>query len=160
MTRLTSSTYRSHHHKLKRTWFITNPYAFTLLSPTEQMALHDFYVPTKALSDAELKTHRETVSAADPHLPQRAGKAFARIQPFLETNLQPSRSSLQATPTRWHPRHLTPRRRGERKPKLSVHVRSLVRPEIDAAKVAKTLLGLASQMELEAEEEERSSRVA
>ncbi len=155
MTGLTFPTYRSHHHQLKQAWFTTNPYAFTLLSPTEQMALHDFYALTKSLTDADLKAHRESVSDADPSLPQRAGKAFAKIKPFLDNPPVPTQ------PIQWQRRQARPRRRrGEPRPQRVLEVTSLVRPEMDAAKVAKVLLSLAKQLEREAGEEEQSDRAA
>ena len=46
-----------------------------------------------------------SVSAADAGLPQHAGKAFARIEPFLGTSLPSAQSSVRVAPTRWECRH-------------------------------------------------------
>lgn len=58
-------------------------YAFTILSPTEQLHLHAFFAFTKRPTPVELGAHRAAVTAAEPSLPHRAGKAFARLRPFL-----------------------------------------------------------------------------
>ena len=79
MPRLTTSTYFLHHHQLKVLW-ITRQSWFADLSPQEQWALHRFYAITQEMTDAELRLHRRLVGPVDPSLPQRAGRAYAKLK--------------------------------------------------------------------------------
>lgn len=58
--------------------------AFVLLGATEQWDLFQYYLPHKAHKRAELLAHRREVSALDPSLPQRAGRAFGRWRRIRE----------------------------------------------------------------------------
>lgn len=78
MPRLTNTTYLFHHHQLKGLW-ATDERWFRYLSPNGQWALHRFYQPASDLTDTELIVHRRAVTAAEPFLPQRAGRAYARF---------------------------------------------------------------------------------
>ncbi|OMC15983.1 hypothetical protein A5735_01335 [Mycolicibacter heraklionensis] len=53
---------------------------FGLLRWHEQRALHDYFLPSKKLSDVALLAHRHQVTIEQPSLPQRAGRALARCQ--------------------------------------------------------------------------------
>lgn len=79
MARLTNTSYLKQHHQLKKEWLSENGGAFALLSASGQWLLHEFYEFTKDLSDGDLVTHRNLISRAQPSLPQRAGKAIARL---------------------------------------------------------------------------------
>jgi hypothetical protein len=120
MTRLTHTTYMLQHHQLRREWLDRHGFAFTMLSPTEQILIHDFYEPSKPFTDRELKAHREAITKTRPSLPHRAGKAFVRIAPFLDVVPAPLRSP------------------GRGKPYV-VKVTSLVNPHIDPARMAQIL---------------------
>ena len=121
MTRLTHTTYKLQHHQLRCEWLDRHGFAFTMLSPTEQILIHDFYEPSRSFTDHQLKIHRTTITELRPSLPHQAGKAFVRVAPFLDVVL--------AT--------LPPPGRG--KP-YSVKVTSLVNPQIDPARLAKILI--------------------
>ncbi|WAC90165.1 hypothetical protein [Mycobacterium sp. Aquia_213] len=41
--------------------------------------MHRFYQPASDLTESELLVHRRAVKVADPSLPQRAGRAYARF---------------------------------------------------------------------------------
>jgi hypothetical protein len=52
----------------------------SLLTPDEQWDLHTFYAITEDMTDAELQLHRQVVKRVDPSQPQRAGRAFAKLE--------------------------------------------------------------------------------
>jgi hypothetical protein len=54
--------------------------AYSLLSPTDQWAIHNYYMPTIELSDQELREHRISATTIDPTLPQRAGRAHGKLK--------------------------------------------------------------------------------
>ena len=121
MTRLTHTTYTLQHHQLRREWLDRHGSAFTMLSPTEQILIHDFHEPSKRLVEGELKVHRVAITKLRPSLPHQAGKAFVRIAPFLDVVPAPLPSP------------------GRNKPYV-VKVTSLVNPQIDPARLAKILI--------------------
>ena len=123
MTRLTHTTYKCQHHQLRREWLDRHGFAFTMLSPTEQILIHDFYEPSKLLTDRQLRAHRAAITRARPSLPHQAGKAFVRITPFLDVVPAPLRSPGRGKP-------------------YSVKVTSLVNPQIDPARLAKILIDI------------------
>lgn len=79
MPRLTNPAYLLLRRELSDAWDL-DPTGFFLLSAPDQWALHDYFRPSEMLSDAELLEHRRAVSASDPSLPQRAGRAVAKWQ--------------------------------------------------------------------------------
>ena len=123
MTRLTHTTYTLQHHQLRREWIDRHGFAFTMLSPTEQILIHDFYEPSKPLTDCELRAHRVEITRVRPSLPHQAGKAFVRIAPFLDVVPAPLRSP------------------GRGKPYV-VKITSLVNPKIDPERMARILLDI------------------
>lgn len=54
--------------------------AYSLLSSKEQWDLHNFYLVTQDVTDSELRLHRQVVKQVDPSLPQRAGRAYAKLK--------------------------------------------------------------------------------
>jgi hypothetical protein len=120
MTRLTHITYTLQHYQLRREWLNRHGFAFTMLSPTEQILIHDFYEPSKPFTDRELKSHREVITRARHSLPHEAGKAFVRIAPFLDAVPAPFRSPVRGKP-------------------YVVKVASLVNPHTDPARMAQIL---------------------
>lgn len=83
MSRLTDHNFLK-NHELLRTNRETDNTAFILLSADEQWDLFQYYLPHKAHKRAVLLAHRCEVSALDPSLPQRAGRAFRRWRRFRE----------------------------------------------------------------------------
>lgn len=121
MTRLTHTTYTLHHHQLRREWLDRHGFAFTMLSPTEQILIHDFYEPSKPLTDRQLRAHRAAITRARPSLPHQAGKAFVRIALFLDVELAP-------LPMRGKP--------------YIAKITSLVNPQIDPIRMAQILTAI------------------
>lgn len=78
MPRLTTHTYLSRHYQLKELW-IQNQHRFLNLSYKDQIALHMYCLLSLEKSKAELLEHRRNVEIGDSSLPQRAGRAYARL---------------------------------------------------------------------------------
>lgn len=75
MPRLTNRAYLKQHELLRLSRGGSH-LGFALLSPTEQWDLFHYYLPHQAHPDRALLEHRTQISAIDPSLPQRAGRAF------------------------------------------------------------------------------------
>jgi hypothetical protein len=52
----------------------------SLLTPKGQWDLHSFYLVTQEMTDTELRLHRRVVKQVDSSLPQRAGRAYAKLR--------------------------------------------------------------------------------
>lgn len=102
-----------------------------MLSPAEQWALHDFYACNKKLSDDEALVHRRDATIKQPSLPQRAGKAFKKLNVFMN---QPPRIPVP-TPVR-----ADGHRRKIPNSKSVISVTSVVNPDVDYERLAKALL--------------------
>jgi hypothetical protein len=61
MPRLTNQRYLLIHHQLRQVW-IEDRSGFSWLRPAEQWQLHDYFRPSKDLTDAELFAHRAAIS--------------------------------------------------------------------------------------------------
>lgn len=102
-----------------------------MLSPPEQWTLHSYYEFTKHLSDDQLLAHRAAVSRAQPSLPHRAGKAFAKLLTFTKRL-----EAYRAVP------HPNTRKKGA---PYEVRVLSQVNPDIDPNVIAKILIEIARE---------------
>jgi len=78
MPRLTIPTYLSRHYQLKQLWTYDQRW-FANLSYKDQIALHTYYLPSLEKTKTELLAHHRNVQIADSSLPQRAGRAYARL---------------------------------------------------------------------------------
>lgn len=96
MPRLTQSAYLNLHHHLRQLWRHDSG-MFSLVSPPEQWDVHAFYAAERNFSDAELGEYRQKVTAQDPSLPQRAGKALTKL--MLEMDALDARR--EASRPRW-----------------------------------------------------------
>ena len=94
-----------------------------MLSPTGQILIHDFYEPSRPLTDYQLKAHRAEITKLRPSLPHQAGKAFVRIAPFLDAAVAPLPKP------------------GRSKPYV-VKITSPVNPQIDPARMAQILIAV------------------
>ena len=102
-----------------------------MLSPTEQWTLHSYYEFTKHLTNSELLAHRAVISAAQPSLPHRAGKALAKLALFSKRL-----EIYRATP------HPNTRKKGS---PYDVRVFSQVNPVIDPKVMANILIEIARE---------------
>lgn len=137
MSRLTNSTYLHQHNELRRLW-LDDPVAFGYLSPDDQWRLHRFYQPDKDMSPDALLAHRQTVTEAEPSLPQQAGPAL---------NLLYERASSPVVNRNRHARHVSQRSQGTH----HITVRAVVRPEPDVKRLVSAVLDLARQLQRDPE---------
>ncbi|NEM90885.1 hypothetical protein [Galbitalea soli] len=79
MARLTDQSYLLRCHQVRDHWRDESKRAFLLLTATEQWALFAYFAPSEKLTDAQLIAHREDISAHDPSLRQRAGRALSKL---------------------------------------------------------------------------------
>jgi hypothetical protein len=117
MPRITPITYISRHHQLKQLWS-EYPRWFSYLTPNDQMALHTYYLLTLDKTDEELLTHHSNVKIGDSTLPQRAGRAYARLE-------RGDRSKVRSTQT---------------SSGRSISVRTLMRPTPDLHLLSKAAI--------------------
>lgn len=134
MPRLTTLDYLRNRSALRKEWFENNAYAVVVLTATEQFLLHDYYAFTKDLSPLEVIEHRKDVTARRPSLPHQAGKAFARIRPFLDRQI----ISKTAKPVSQGPRKWKSKNR-------RVLVFGQVRPGLDPAEFAQIIIAAAKK---------------
>ncbi|MEZ2370964.1 hypothetical protein [Arthrobacter sp. RCC_34] len=132
MPRLTDKTYLEQRTLLHRCWADRSAHGFSYLTYKGQMVLHHFYAPSKLLSREGALAHRQEVSRHDYSLPQRAGRAFKRILPFL-----PEPWPVTDTPVPVRSR----RHRGADR----IVVTAIARPEPDLRKLVTAAVELASQ---------------
>lgn len=139
MTRLTHSTYCDQRDFVRNVLLHAQP-AWVRLLPSEQWDLYDFFAPTKTLSDAQLREHRHDMTVIDRSLPQRAGRAFKKLERALAVHVvemqaqtaQPGAAVVKKTKRQSNDQVVT--------------VRSLVHTEPDVARMTKALLALAREM--------------
>jgi hypothetical protein len=79
MPRLTNSDFIKAHHRLKQYWLELDARPYSRLTALEQWQLHDYFQPTKRLSDSQLRRHRALATANRSALPQQAGRALTKI---------------------------------------------------------------------------------
>lgn len=78
MPRVTYKTYRNRHLILRQLW-AEERWIFSLISPREQWALHDYYLCATSMTEETLLQYYQDIRASGSSLPQRAGKAYARL---------------------------------------------------------------------------------
>ncbi len=84
MPRLTNADYLNQRKKLRADWFNHGGSAFSRIPSRQQLELHDYFAITQPLFEAEVLAHRKTISREQPSLPQRAGRAYRQVEPFLD----------------------------------------------------------------------------
>lgn len=126
MPRLTDHTYSTIYQELHSVW-VSDPTSIFLLNALEQRALHEYFRFSESLTGTHLIEHRRVVSAENPSLLQRAGRAFRRLhllQPALGTYV----AARQAAPVR------------TKNTPTNMAVFAEVRPDIDPEQIAKILI--------------------
>jgi hypothetical protein len=127
MPRLSKKQYLKYHKTLRHLW-LNHQSVYSYLSPTKQWQLHDFFQPSKELTNERLLEHRKVISKERPSLPHQAGWALKDINQVLGT--------FAKQPVRAKGRHNASR----------VTVRPIVRPEIDGDKLALAFWLMAKRM--------------
>ncbi|MDT3346074.1 hypothetical protein [Microbacterium aquilitoris] len=102
----------------------------------DQFALHQFFVPSKDLTNQAALAHRRAVTAASPSLPHQAGKAFRRFQKLL----------ISPPPRRVVVPHNARRRATQ---DYRVKVAGELRPNIDFERLARILIDIVDERERE-----------
>ena len=102
----------------------THPQLFSLLSPTSQLELHRFFLPTVDIEEYELASYRDYINKREPSLAHKAGKHFKEF-----------------TRPRPEVKEIITRRK-------QVVVRSIMKPEPDLQKLAKAFVRLAEKRDL------------
>lgn len=126
MPRLTTRTYLQQHHQLRQYWR-SSENAFFLLSAKQQWDLYAFYFPHEPFTDPQLVAARQHMTAFDPSLPQRAGRAFTRLARLSHDYLA-YQQELDARPAR------------KKGAAYRVRILGEVHPEIDVDKFVKILI--------------------
>lgn len=131
MPRVTYATYRNRHLILRQLW-AEEQWIFSLISPGEQWALHDYYLCATPMTEETLRQHYQDIRASGSSLPQRAGKAFARLGRRI---LSRQVASQNTRAPRRH-RHIA--------------VSVIVNPEPDLRKLVRALILFVRQQEMAA----------
>ena len=118
MPRLTRSQYFIRHGLLSYLWE-THRQLFSLLSPTAQLELHRFFLPTVDIEEHELASYRAYINKLEPSLAHKAGKHFREF-----TGPRPEVAEIITR-------------------KKPVVVRPIMKPEPDLQKLARTFVNLA-----------------
>lgn len=80
MPRLSNHSYLLQHHYLRDQFLSMEKNNLFLLTANEQWDLFSFYFPHVQGSDELLLEHRASMTAFDRSMPQRAGRAYAKLQ--------------------------------------------------------------------------------
>lgn len=145
MPRLTPAKYSAHHRYLRYIW-TEETGLFGHLHWDEQLDLHHFFAPAKDLSEAELRTHRQAATANDRSLPQRAGRALAKLDAIHD-----EREDERFMEEQVRERQLKPVKTAGRSRQPVVY--GVVRPEPDYEQIAKVLIEFARRQAQEAADE-------
>lgn len=129
MPRVPLTAYCERRNKLRQLWKADHGNLLGL-SATEQWALHEYYRFAEDLTQNQVREHWNQQHAKRSSLPQRAGRAYAAFESFIAAK-QLVKSSKQ------------PRSKQLKLGKVKVD--SVVLPQPDVKKLAKTLVDLASE---------------
>ena len=124
MPRLNRSKYFMRHKALSHLWD-AHRQLFSLLSPTAQLELHQFYLPTVDIIEHELASYRQYINAREPSLAHRAGKHFA----LLTRRSRHASTTISSSGT--------------------MSVRPIMKPTPDAKKLARAFMLLADTLRLQ-----------
>jgi hypothetical protein len=133
MPRLSTFHYLAVHDRLRQLCLAVPTGLAYYLAPNDQLLIHQFFVPLQALTRTELLLHRKTVSAEQPSLPQRAGRALAKFEAQIDAAVTRDHAAIRPTET-------SVRHRRTRVDNASVRVVLKVPPDLHA--LARALLRL------------------
>lgn len=157
MPRLTNVEFIRRHKLLAELWNdATLQNLFSSLKVSEQMDLHQYYQTLNTGAEAELVKTCKTINSASGSLPQRAGRAYSRLQEVyingattlgvrVTDDLEKSVSQV----SRAYRRHqrVSGRTSQSRSYKQHHQIKTLMRPDIDLKTLAKILFALAVDIE-------------
>jgi hypothetical protein len=126
MPRLTNQTFIEQRHCLRADYLEQGGYALTHLKPIDQLWLHLYFKPIgEELTDVAVLSWRSAITKVLPSLPQRAGRAYAKLAPHLGN--RPAPEPFIPGPAYYN------RRAADRRVKTYV----LVKPNIDIDELAR-----------------------
>jgi hypothetical protein len=129
MPRVTFAGYLKRRSKLVHEYTRHDSNAFVVLESHQQWGLYEYFQPRRQLTDNELMAHHEACAQQDPSLPQRAGRAYGRIEPILAIPDEQRTTGVDQFVSRYGTKE--------------VMVWPKVRPEINYKQVARALILLA-----------------
>lgn len=97
----------------------------------DQVVLHDFFQPSRTMTDQEALAYRRRMTEAWPSLPHQAGRAYSRL--------------LQQPLTRPQPAVVNRGGRAGKRKRLEVRAAGQVRADIDFDKLARVLVAIARE---------------
>jgi len=153
MPRLTNKQYLARRAFLTKAWN-EFPTVFVMLDPNQQLALHAYYQPSKDWTTDEALAHRQAITKRRPSLPAQTGKYFNQLCGWVDEVAELAVKE-QANSTPPAPRVRVPA--GKRGP---LRVRSLMKPEPDARRVAFALLGFMKEQHRIPENEDQMGEAA
>lgn len=152
MPRLSNDLYLDRHRFLAKAW-ADFPSLYAVLSTAQQMALHDYYQPSKALSAPELLDHRKLITSQWPALPAQAGRGFMRMYTVFRHAFEEAAGDetkfRQVIHEFVRPSAGTVSRHRSGRKTSPIKVSVVVRPELDRKKLAQALMALAEQETVE-----------
>ena len=134
MPRLTQHMYTARRNELREAWFSDNP-RWVSLTVREQRLLHDYFAPSLDFSTSDLRTYRREVTKYQPSLPHQASKTFHKFR-----GLKAQSAKVPAVARGGH-----------------LRVRTKLRPEPDARRVALVLRELARKRNPESRDKPKST---
>lgn len=141
MPRLTNRQYLDRRAFLQMLWDKRRQ-LFSYLSHRDQIYLHRYYSFLISDSDADHLAHRKWISRKDPSLPQTSGRAYRKLQILVREGKIPEEMRSVPDYEGTSRRHIT--------------IRSVLRPEPDYERIARSVLDLAVRLASEEEAREKA----
>lgn len=135
MPRLTNSDYLDQRHRLMIAWEFRSQ-LIAELEPYDQHALHDFFSISCEMYDEDAIAYRREQTKREPSLPHKAGRAYAHFEQIIAADRE---RRAVSTPVETKPV------RGMKRPKKTVRVTGLVKPELDVPGFARMIQRLATE---------------
>ena len=132
MPRLTNADYLDQRHRLMVAWEFRSQ-LIAELEPYEQHALHNFFAMSREMYDEDVVAYRQEQTKREPSLPHKAGRAYAHLEQIIAADRERRAiATVETVPVR-----------GAKRPKKTVRVAGLVKPELDIPGLARMIHRLA-----------------
>lgn len=132
MPRLTNLDYLNQRQRLMVAWEFRSQ-LIAELKPYEQHSLHDFFAISREMYDEDAITYRQEQTKREPSLPHKAGRAYAHFEQIIAADRERRAAvTVETVPVR-----------GAKRPKKTIRVAGLVRPEHDIPGLARMIHRLA-----------------
>jgi hypothetical protein len=148
--RLTADQYFYDHKLLWSLWSSTK-ILYSVLTPNQQQAVHDFYLPTAIIPINELLDYRDYITKLNPGLPQQAGKACKRLyRIYLIADKHAGDDELKF---RAIVRYFWPKQTTTASGKRRVRVASIKQSQTNLRWLAHALINLEEQIQIRSQEQ-------